>query len=196
MSVELGIEEIACLKIINESSASGGQYLLNSNIACAVVCMITSTKKVSDKNVRDSMISKVVKQYIYQGKVYSEREFTVFAKYAIGGVPPGLDSTTLIEMCNNVQAQSVSLRTRASAIKQSETLYEASVPSYTASAVSYKSVATPSGITSPVPCEQIRVIDYDSATTDETIDCIIVMMSYMLQTLDKSVFLKRGPFDP
>ncbi|CAH2088645.1 unnamed protein product [Euphydryas editha] len=52
------------------------------------------------------------------------------------------------------------------------------------------------GITSPVPCEQIRVIDYDSATTDETIDCIIVMMSYMLQTLGKSAFLKRGPFDP
>ncbi|CAH2088643.1 unnamed protein product [Euphydryas editha] len=119
MSVELGIEEIECLKIINESSASGGQYLPNSNIACAVVCMIISTKKVSDKNYLQNT--------------------------ALGGVPPGLDSMTLIEMCNNVQAQSVSLRTRASAIKQSETLYEASVPSYTASAVSYKSVATPSG---------------------------------------------------
>lgn len=98
MSKDLGIEEVLYLKIINESSASRGQYLPNSDLACAVVCMITATRRVTDKAVRDSMISKVVKQYIHCRKIYEETRFIIFSKYALGGVPPGLDSSTLIEL--------------------------------------------------------------------------------------------------
>ncbi|CAG4936459.1 unnamed protein product [Parnassius apollo] len=109
MAQGLGVEKVKCLRIVNESTTFGGQYLPDSDIACAVVCMITSTKKLSDKHVRDSMISKVVKQYIHQGKEYVHTRFTTFAKYA-GDVPPGLDSLTLIEMYNAVQSVSLPFR--------------------------------------------------------------------------------------
>lgn len=77
MSRELRIEEPACLKIINESATSGGQYLPNSSIECAIVCMITATKKISDKGVRDSMIARVVKQYTHLHKPYDESKFVL-----------------------------------------------------------------------------------------------------------------------
>lgn len=118
MSTDLGIEEINCLKIINDSSTSGGQYLPNSDIACAIVCVIAATKKVTDKNVRDSIITKTVKQYIHQKKEYSRDRFIIFAKYALGGVPPGLDAGTLIELFNETQTKAISARARVTAITQ------------------------------------------------------------------------------
>lgn len=120
LSKELQIEEIECLKIINESATSGGQYLPSSSIECAIVCMITATKRVSDKNIRDSMISKVVKQYTHMHKPYNEAKFVIFAKYALGGVPPGMDSNTLIEIYSNAQLIKLSPRIQSKAIKQSE----------------------------------------------------------------------------
>lgn len=105
---------------MNESTTAGGHYLGSSNIACAVAAMVTSTKKITDVNVKDSMISKVVIQYSHKGKPYSSIEYEVFAKYALGGVPPGMDSKTLIETYNNIQASNVSARAAMKAVKQSE----------------------------------------------------------------------------
>lgn len=103
MAKDLGVEEVMCLKIINESSASGGQYLPHSDLACAVVCVITATRRVTDKSTRDAMNSKVVKQYIHCRKIYEKTRFIIFSKYALGGVPPGLDSSTLIELYSGIQ---------------------------------------------------------------------------------------------
>lgn len=120
MARDLNIEEVRVLEIINESSTSGGQYLPSSDIACAIVCMISTTKKVTDKNIRNVMISKVVKQYIHKQKVYNNNNFIIFAKYALGGVPVGLDAETLISAFQDIQALGVSSRAKAMAIKQSE----------------------------------------------------------------------------
>lgn len=100
MARELNMEEVKVLEIINESSTSGGQYLPSSDIACAIVCMISTTKKVTDKNIRSIMISKIVKQYIHKQKIYNHSNFTIFAKYALGGVPVGMDAETLITSGN------------------------------------------------------------------------------------------------
>ncbi|KAL4703910.1 hypothetical protein ACJJTC_014830 [Scirpophaga incertulas] len=97
MAKELNMEEVRVLEIINESSTSGGQYLPSSDIACAIVCMICTTKRVTDKNIRNTMISKVVKQYIHKQKVYNNHHFKVFARH-----------------------KDVSVRAKAMAIKQSE----------------------------------------------------------------------------
>ncbi|CAG5026265.1 unnamed protein product [Parnassius apollo] len=47
MAQDLGVEEVKCLRIVNESATSGGQYLPDSDIACAVVCTITSAKRLN-----------------------------------------------------------------------------------------------------------------------------------------------------
>ncbi|UHK03222.1 MAG: RNA-dependent RNA polymerase [Hangzhou zicrona caerulea xinmovirus 1] len=52
------------------------------------------------------------------------------------------------------------------------------------------------GITSPVPCEQIKVIDYDSLPIEEKRDCIIVKTSYDLKINGQEAFERRGPFSP
>lgn len=109
MAMELGIENVHVIEIINESTIAGGQYWENSDIACAIVSMISATKRVSDKNIRNAMIAKTVKQYSNK-----------FSKYALGGVLPGLDPETLISTYNNVQSTEVTLRARAKALTEAQ----------------------------------------------------------------------------
>ncbi|XP_039750770.1 uncharacterized protein LOC120626998 [Pararge aegeria] len=52
------------------------------------------------------------------------------------------------------------------------------------------------GITSPVPCEQVKIKDYDTMEKDQKKDCIIAKTSYKLKTQKKSALSSRGPFEP
>ncbi|CAG4958843.1 unnamed protein product [Colias eurytheme] len=52
------------------------------------------------------------------------------------------------------------------------------------------------GITSPVPCEQVKIEDYDSIDRSLKKDCIIVKTSYKLKTEGKGALRSRGPFEP
>lgn len=116
----LKIESVEVIKILNDSTTAGGQYLENSDLSCAIFAMISATKKVSDKTIRDSLIIKTVKQYLTKGKEYHVERFRVFAEHALGGVPPGMDPDTLITSFEKIQSMSASLRFRAKAIEQTK----------------------------------------------------------------------------
>lgn len=129
MSKDLGLEEIEVIRTINDSTASGGHNLPHSDTACAIAAMISATKKVCAKNVREAMIAKTVKQYSAKGKPYLPKQFEIYAKYALGGVPPGMDSETLIQNFTNIQTQEVNARMAAKASLQ--TAYKAKGSSLT-----------------------------------------------------------------
>lgn len=117
---ELKLDNLTTLTIVNQSTSAGGQYLPYSDMSCAIASTIAATKRVSDKNVRSMMVLKVVKQYSHKGKPYYPERFKVFAEYALGGVPPGMDPETLIDNFTNIQIAKVNLRTQMLSIKQSE----------------------------------------------------------------------------
>ncbi|XP_045539875.1 uncharacterized protein LOC123722369 [Papilio machaon] len=52
------------------------------------------------------------------------------------------------------------------------------------------------GITSPVPCEQVKIEDYDNMERSAKRDCIIAKTSYKLKTCGKEALSSRGPFEP
>lgn len=129
MAKELMLEEVATTKMINSSSSTGGQYMHESDMACAIVCTISTTKRVTNKDVRSQMITKVIKQYCAKHKEYIPSRFAVFAKYALGGVPPGMDADTLIENFSNIQKVNVNARAQAMSIAQSA--IKVAIPSMT-----------------------------------------------------------------
>lgn len=79
-----------------------------------------------DKNVRDSLILKTVKQYANKQKEYNAENFKIYATYALGGVPPGLDPDTLINTYEKAQNEAVSLRARVKAVKETEQMIQTS----------------------------------------------------------------------
>lgn len=128
MAIELQMEEVQVTMMINSSTATGGQHLDESDLACAVVSMIATTKRVASKDVRNMMITKIIKQYSARHKQYDATRFAIISKYALGGVPQGMDADTLIESFLSIQTTEVNLRTRALAIKQAESLVKMSTP--------------------------------------------------------------------
>lgn len=86
--------------------------LSESSMACAIAATISATRKITDKSIRDSILSKIVKQYNRKQKMFSEKEFNIFAKYVLG-VPTGFDSKTLIDKFENIQTRSISARAKA-----------------------------------------------------------------------------------
>lgn len=130
MAREMNVDEITVLTTINASTTAGGQHLLESDLSCAIAAMISVTKRVADKNIRSSMITRLIKQYSGKHKIYKSENFQVYAKYALGGVPAGMDADTLIENFSNIQIAEVSARAKAAAIKMTEQTTSTSVPSY------------------------------------------------------------------
>ncbi|AOF41425.1 nucleocapsid, partial [Seattle Prectang virus] len=120
MAIELKMSENNVIMMINCSTTTGGQHLDESDLACAVVSMIATTKKVASKDIRNMMITKVIKQYSAKHKQYDSAKFAVLSKYALGGVPQGMDAETLIENFSNIQISEVNLRAKALAIKQAQ----------------------------------------------------------------------------
>lgn len=119
MAMDLKKEQVEVIKIINESTCSGGQYLPSSDMSCAIVAMIHATKRITNPNVRNMMITKVIKQYAAKHKTYVSDYYNIYAKYALGGVPPGLDAETLIQNYSNIQTNEINMRAQVLAQKQS-----------------------------------------------------------------------------
>lgn len=46
MAYELKMENVTLIKLFNESTTAGGQYLDESDMSCAIVSMISATKRV------------------------------------------------------------------------------------------------------------------------------------------------------
>lgn len=121
ISKKLNMAPVRVIAMLNASTTAGGQYLPESDLSCAIVAMIFATKRVSDKNIRNSMLTKLVKQYSNKKKIYDSKTFRIISKYALGGVSPGLDPETLITTYDNIQSTEVSLRAKAKAQMEGET---------------------------------------------------------------------------
>lgn len=83
MAVELKMSEVNTTMMINCSTATGGQHLAESDLACAVVSMIATTRRVASKDVRNLMITKVIKQYSAKHKQYDSNKFSTFIVYPL-----------------------------------------------------------------------------------------------------------------
>lgn len=105
LATETAIEAKGVIKLLNESTCPSGHNLANSDMACAIVAAIAGTKGMANRGGRDQIITKVIKQYSAKHKEYLPARFDAFAKFALGGVPQGLDSGSLIENFKNFQIQ-------------------------------------------------------------------------------------------
>ncbi|CAH0703282.1 unnamed protein product [Spodoptera exigua] len=121
ISEKLHITLERVIAIINTSTCSGGQYLNDSDIACAIVAAICATKRVTNKGARDMIITKIVKQYAAKHKQFIPEHFSTFSEYALGGVPPGMDAESLIENNSNIQIAAINRRIAATAAKETIT---------------------------------------------------------------------------
>nr|WQM60715.1 MAG: putative N protein [Phasmaviridae sp.] len=83
---------------INTSCIPGGQYLPTSTAHCAAVCSIVATTNMKDQTLRSSIISKTVRQYLAAGKTLDKVLFGIYAQFANGGIPNGLEPDTLLEL--------------------------------------------------------------------------------------------------
>jgi hypothetical protein len=95
LSEKTGQDAGYVLTAINQSAQSGGFYLPFSSAAIALVCAISATKN-ADQKVRDSIITKTVKQYHSKGKIMDWREYDNYSYYAHGGVPSGMTPKELM----------------------------------------------------------------------------------------------------
>lgn len=102
---------------INSSCQPGGQYLPDSAGHIAAVCSIVATKGLKDEKIKNSIITKTVKQYINKGKPIDSEKFMVFAAYALGGLPIGQDAITLEKMLESSQVAKINARQAIAASK-------------------------------------------------------------------------------
>lgn len=114
---KLGVPET--IAVINISAQTGEHLLEESTLHCAVVCSLVATRGIKADNIKVSIVSKVVKQYIYRRKAYKESKFRVYSQYAHGGVSAELSYAKLVELFDSSQAFKVSIRQVAQAMSQS-----------------------------------------------------------------------------
>lgn len=97
ISTHFGLPINQTLDIINSSCQSGGQHLPWSRMHCAAVAAINATRNMTDRKLRDSIISKVIKQYIAAKKQWEDNKYEYYSKFAHGGIPSHLSPTILID---------------------------------------------------------------------------------------------------
>lgn len=107
---DLKVDSPTILNVINSSSQSGGHYTMSSNMACAAVCAIMSTKGLKDKDIKVSIISKTLRQYLAKQKQWEVGTFEVYAKYAHGGIPDGMEPENLMSMLDTIQLTALTAR--------------------------------------------------------------------------------------
>lgn len=114
------------LKEMNSSCQSGGQYLDESTLTTAALAAIVGTKKLGAKgktDERDQICGKIIKQYHAAKKEWVESKFVDLCEYATGGVPKGLEPSTLIKLYNDVKntlEKKMKIRTAMAASRDTE----------------------------------------------------------------------------
>lgn len=105
LATALNMTILDTLNMVNASSQSGGQYLDESDMACAIVCALSATVRVKD-SVRIQIVQKTVKQYQAAKKPFNREVFFACAKHATGGVGKGFEFDVLLEMFDNAKKRS------------------------------------------------------------------------------------------
>lgn len=83
------------LTIVNSSCQSGGHMLHDSRAHCAAVEAIVATRNLKDEKLQKSIVVKVVRHYINASKNLDHSKFAIYARYAHGGLPKGMDFSSL-----------------------------------------------------------------------------------------------------
>lgn len=89
LQVELNIEKHRLITIINQSTQFGGHslYLSHSDIDFAICAVYAVTQNVKDENRRNSIIVKIIKQYMAHGHIPDRERINIICKYVTGGIP-------------------------------------------------------------------------------------------------------------
>lgn len=125
LAKKLGVTQEVTIKVINNSCQSGGQYLDNSSASLATVASIVATRNIKDKDVRDGIIGKTIRQYLMQGKTFNKDAFKAYSEYAHGGVPSELSVDKLLTDYTSYKEASI----RSLAKSAGQTTTTSSVPS-------------------------------------------------------------------
>lgn len=91
---------------INQSTQSGGQLLPHGDVNFAICAAISATRNLKDENLKKSIVTKTVKQYIAAKKMPDKEVISIVAKYATGGVPAEFSYDELLRVYDQAQAMS------------------------------------------------------------------------------------------
>lgn len=100
---ELGESIPDILNKINQSTQSGGQLLKHGDVDFAICASISATRNLKDENVKKSIVTKTVKQYIACKKVPNKDRISIIAKYATGGIPAEFAYDELVKLYDQAQ---------------------------------------------------------------------------------------------
>lgn len=103
------------IRDINSSCQSGGHHIENGKLHIALCSSIVATKGIKDERMRDSIISKTIKQYYQVKKPLDDALFTVYAGFATGGIPGSLSIKALIAQYDTAQTLAAKQMAKASA---------------------------------------------------------------------------------
>nr|QPL15356.1 nucleoprotein [Hymenopteran phasma-related virus OKIAV234] len=103
LCAELKMERAMLITSINQSTQGGGHYLTHSDIDIAICAGFAATKNVKDENLKKSIIVKLIKQYMTQGKIPNKDRIRIISKYATGGVPAEFSFENMSELINSEQ---------------------------------------------------------------------------------------------
>lgn len=108
-ALELSVPDT--LAVINSSAQTGGHWLNESTMDCAIACCLVAIKGIKDEKIRTSIFRKIVKQYIAKGKKFTDIKFGIYDRFARGGVPAELTYSKLLEAFESAQKVKLSRRT-------------------------------------------------------------------------------------
>lgn len=103
IAADLAIGVDAVLILVNASSQGGGQYLPQSDASFALVGALSATRNLKDANLRKNIVTKVIRQYITQGKKPKRELVFALSKYATGGVPTEFSFEEMLNLFDSAQ---------------------------------------------------------------------------------------------
>lgn len=101
---KLGISQTELMARMAASSVTGGHLLPKGNGSLAVVFAINAVKNVKDRNIADTIIGKITRQYIMAGKDPESRIISILAPYSQGGVPAEFSVDNLRNIYDSAKA--------------------------------------------------------------------------------------------
>lgn len=93
--------------MLNASCQSGGHYLGESSGTAAFIAAHTATLGLKDDKMRTAIVTKVVKQYLKEGKNINRADIPMWSQYATGGVPSDLRFAELDKLVTEAKTKSV-----------------------------------------------------------------------------------------
>lgn len=100
------------LNKINQSTQSGGQLLKHGDVDFAICASISATRNLKDENMKKSIVTKTVKQYISCKKVPNKERISIIAKYATGGIPAEYGYDELLKLYDQAQVLPSAIKIR------------------------------------------------------------------------------------